>query len=231
MPMPVRPSSSAQALFGSKRSRDGPAPSHSVDSPSAAPPSKKVSMNEIEIQTAETSETFEKRDKDWEELCAKFDEYKEKAKDRDKWMRKYKELQIAFKEDEIRHLKLYMAKLGRVSPEVLATMNSGGPKDAQSRMRAQELCVSRDPVAPPLASQSVLGSRNTITDPSDTYMAPQFQELFEQLVRATMNKINRTSGKSLAGSSLTNAQIAVRATQSEHQMRLCQRTRHLARLP
>ena len=31
------------------------------------------------MQTAETSETLEKRDKDWKELCAKFDEYKTKA--------------------------------------------------------------------------------------------------------------------------------------------------------
>ena len=87
MPMQIPPSSSAQPLFGSKRSRDGPAPSHFVDSPTAALPSKKVRLNEIEIQTAETSETLEKRDKDWEELCAKFDEYKEKAKDRDEWKR------------------------------------------------------------------------------------------------------------------------------------------------
>ena len=76
-----------------------------MDSPTAAPLSKNVRMNEIEIQTAETSETLEKRDKDWEELCAKFDEYKEKAKDRDEWKRKYDELQIAFKEDDINHLK------------------------------------------------------------------------------------------------------------------------------
>ena len=62
--MPIRPSSAAQLLFGSKRSRDGPAPSHFVDSPTAAPPSKKAIMNEIEIRTAETSETLEKRHKD-----------------------------------------------------------------------------------------------------------------------------------------------------------------------
>ena len=58
---PVRPSYSAQPLFGSKRSRDEPAPLHSVDSPTAAPPPKKVRMNDIEIQTAETSETLEKK--------------------------------------------------------------------------------------------------------------------------------------------------------------------------
>ena len=64
MPMPVRPYSSAQPLFGSRRSRNGPGPSYSVDSPSVVPPSKKVKMREIEIQTAETSKTLEKRDKD-----------------------------------------------------------------------------------------------------------------------------------------------------------------------
>ena len=85
--MPVRPSCSAQSLFGLKRSRDGPVPSHSVDSPTAAPSSKKVRMNKMEIQTAETSETLENRDKDWKELCAKFDEYNEKTKDCDEWKR------------------------------------------------------------------------------------------------------------------------------------------------
>ena len=58
-----------------------------------------------------------KRDKDWKKLCAKFDEYKEKAKDLDEWKKKYDQLQIAFKEEEIRYLKkLYMAKVGRISP-------------------------------------------------------------------------------------------------------------------
>ena len=36
-------------------------------------------------------------DEDWEELCVKFHEYKEKAKDCDEWKRKYDELHIAFK--------------------------------------------------------------------------------------------------------------------------------------
>ena len=61
MPMPARPSSLAQPLFGSKRSRDGLAPSHSVDAPTAALLSKNVRMNEIEIQTAEASETLENK--------------------------------------------------------------------------------------------------------------------------------------------------------------------------
>ena len=47
MPLPVQP---VQPLIGAKRLRDGPGPSHSVDSPTAAPPLKKVRMNEIEIQ-------------------------------------------------------------------------------------------------------------------------------------------------------------------------------------
>ena len=81
-----------------------PVPSHSVNSSTAAPPSKKVRRSEIEIQTAKTSETLEKRDKDWKELCAKFEGYKEKAKDRDEWKKKNEESQIALKEEEIRHL-------------------------------------------------------------------------------------------------------------------------------
>ena len=57
MPLPVRP---AQPLIGAKRSRDGSDPSHSVDSPRSAPPSKKVRLSEIEIQTAETRDTLKK---------------------------------------------------------------------------------------------------------------------------------------------------------------------------
>ena len=61
MPLPVQP---AQPLIGAKRQRDGPGPSHSIDSPTAAPPSKKVRVSEIEIQTSETIETLEKKEKD-----------------------------------------------------------------------------------------------------------------------------------------------------------------------
>ena len=74
MPLHIRP---ALPLIGAKRSRDVPGPSNSVNSSTAAPPSKKVRRSEIEIQTAKTSETLEKRDKDWKELCAKFEGYKE----------------------------------------------------------------------------------------------------------------------------------------------------------
>ena len=35
------------------------------------------------------------------------------------------------------------------------------------------------------------------SDPSDTYLAPQFQESFNQVARATMDEINRTTGRTL----------------------------------
>ena len=82
-------------------------------------------MNEIQIQTAETNETLEKKNKDWEQLCTKLNELQEKAKDCDEWNRKYEELQIFFKEEEIKHLKeLYNARVSKLSPEVLAMMNT-----------------------------------------------------------------------------------------------------------
>ena len=115
MPLPVRP---IQPLIGAKRSRDGPGPSHSADSPTAAPLMKKVRMNEIEIQTVETCETLEKKDKEWEQLCTRLNELQEKAKDRDELKRKYEELQILFM---IKLLKeLYNARVNKLSPDVLA---------------------------------------------------------------------------------------------------------------
>ena len=84
-----------------------------------------------------------------------------------------------------------------MSAEVLATMNLDEFKDTQSRMKAQELYVSRLPVAPPQASQAAASSRNTLPDPSDTFMAPQFQETIEQVSRARMDEINQTSGRKL----------------------------------
>ena len=86
MPLPVQ---HVQPLIGAKRLRDGPGLSHSVDSPTAAPPLKRVRMNEIEIQTSETIETLEKKDKDQSELCAKLQEYREKARERDEWKKKF----------------------------------------------------------------------------------------------------------------------------------------------
>ena len=133
MPMLVRPNSSAQPV-GSKRSRDGLGPSYSANSISAAPPSNKLKMSEIEIQTAETSETPEKREKDWQELCAKLDKDKKKAKERDEMKSNYDKL---------------------------------------------------------LAS-SPANTRNTILDPSDTYLAPRFQKTFGQVAKATMQDIGST---------------------------------------
>ena len=106
---------------------------------------------------------------------------------------------MAFRADEITHLKeLYMARMSQVSPEVLATMNSSeGSRDANPRTKAQELCAPREPEAPQQTSQSAPSPRNMIPDPSDTYLAPQFQESFNQVARATMNEINRTTGRTL----------------------------------
>ena len=51
---------------------------YSVDSPTAAPPLKRVRMNEKQIQTSETIETLEKKDKDQSDQCAKLQDYREK---------------------------------------------------------------------------------------------------------------------------------------------------------
>ena len=103
---------------------------------------------------------------------------------------------MTFKEEEIKDL--YRAKVGQISPEVLATMKSDGSKDASSRTKTQQPCIPREPVAPSQTSQSASSHKNTIPDPSDTYMAPQFQESFNQLARAAMNEISRTSGRTLS---------------------------------
>ena len=65
------------------------------------------------------------------------------------------------------------------------------------KTRVQELCTSRGPEAPKQTQQSAPSQRNTIPDPSDTYLAPQFQESFNQVARATMDEINRTIGWTL----------------------------------
>ena len=207
MPLPVQP---AQPLIGAKRQRDGPGPSHSVDSPTAAPPLKKVRVSEIEIQTSETIETLEKKEKDQSELCAKLQEYRAIARERDEWKKKFEDLQVAYKEDEIKHLKeLYMAKVSQVSPEVLASMRSSeGSNDTRPRTTAQELCASRGPEvldlrasrgpkAPQQTRPSASSQRFTIPDPSDTYLAPQFQESFNQVARAAMDEINRGTERTL----------------------------------
>ena len=207
MPLPVQP---AQPLIGAKRQRDGPGLSHSVDSPTAAPPPKRVRVNEIEIQTSETIETLEKKERDQHELCAKLQEYRAIARERDEWKKKFEDLQVAYKEDEIKHLKeLYMAKVSQVSPEVLASMKSlEGSSDTRPRTTTQELRASRGPEAldlrasrgpeaPQQTRSPASSQRYTILDPADTYLAPQFQESFNQVARATMDEINRGTERTL----------------------------------
>ena len=196
MLFPVRP---VQPLIGAKRSRDEPGPSHSAESPTTASPLKRVRMSEMEIQNSETFGTLEKNEKNREELHAKLEKYKAIAQERDEWKKRYDEMQITLKEEEIKHLReLYMAKVSQVSPVVLATMNSSdGSRDTPPRTRAQELCNPREPRAPQQIPQTILSCRNTIPDPSGTYLASQFQESFNQVARATMNEINRTSGPTL----------------------------------
>ena len=197
IPLPVQP---AQPLIGAKGLRDRPGPSHSVDSPTAAPSLKTVKVSEIEIQTSETIETLEKKERDQNELCAKLQEYRTISRERDEWKKKFEDLQIAYKEEEIKHLKeLYMARVSQVSPEVLATMNSSeASRDTRPGTRAQELCAPREPEAPQQTSESAPNPRNTIPDPLDTYLAPQFQRSFHQVARAAMNEINRTTSRTLA---------------------------------
>ena len=108
-------------------------------------------------------------------------------------------MQITFKEQETKQLKeSYMARVSQVSTEVLATMSSSdGSRETRLKTKAQELWALREPAAPQQTSHSVLNPRNTIPDPSDTYLAPQFQESFNQVARAAMNEINRTTGRTL----------------------------------
>ena len=91
-----------------------------------------------------------------------------------------------------------MAKVSQVSQEVLATMKSSeGSSDTRPKTRVQELCASRGPEAPQQTQPSASSQRNTIPDPFHTYLAPQFQESFNQVARATMDEINRTTGRTL----------------------------------
>ena len=77
-------------------------------------------------------------------------------------------------------------------------MNSSeASRDTRPKTRAQELCAPREPEAPQQTSQSAPNPRNTIPDRSDTYLAPQFQESFNQVARAGMSEINRTTSRIL----------------------------------
>ena len=84
-----------------------------------------------------------------------------------------------------------MARMSQVSPEVLATMNSSdGSRDTRPKTKAQELCAPREPGAPQQIAQSA--PNHTIPELSDN-----FQESFNQVARAAMNEINRTTGQTL----------------------------------
>ena len=75
--------------------------------------------------------------------------------------------------------------------------SSEGSRDTRPNTRVQGLCTPRGPEAPQQTQQSAPNQRNTIPDPSDTYLAPQFQESFNQVARATMDEINGTTGRKL----------------------------------
>ena len=77
--------------------------------------------------------------------------------------------------------------------------SSDGSRDTRPKAKAQELCAPREPGTPQQKSQSAPNARNTIPDPSDTYLAPQFQESFNQVASAAMNEINRTTQKARSG--------------------------------
>ena len=98
MPLLVWP---IQPLIEAKRTRGGPGPSHSTNSPTAAPPPKKVRMSEMESQTSETIETLDKNKKDWHESRAKLEEYNAMARERDEWKKKYNPYGKDFNTDRI----------------------------------------------------------------------------------------------------------------------------------
>ena len=219
MPLPIQP---AQPLIGAKRQRDGPGPSHSVDSPTAAPPLKRVRVSEIEIQTSETIETLAKKERDQSELCAKLQVYRAIARERDEWKKEYEDLQVTYKEDEIKHLKeLYMAKVSQVSQEVLATMKST-MRDPGTHAPRQEYrsCVHRE--GPRLLSRhnSLLPARGTryqtllttISLPSSKNHSINWPE--QQWIRLT-----EPLGGHWVGSFLTNVVIIHPIVRSEHPAR------------
>ena len=218
MPLPIQP---AQPLIGAKRQRDGPGPSHSVDSPTAAPPPKRVRVSEIEIQTSETIETLEKKERDQSELCAKLQEYRAISRERDEWKKKYEDLQVAYKEDEIKHLKeLYMAKVCQASLEVLATMKSSeGSRDTRPRQEYRS-CVHRE--GPRLLSRHnsllpVRGTRyQTLLTP---ILLPCSKNHSIKWPEQQWMRLTEPLGGHWVGSSLPNVVIIHPIVRSEHPAR------------
>ena len=68
--------------------------------------------------------------------------------------------------------------------------------DTTAKAKAQELCRPSD-VTLQQRMSSPSNARITIPDHSDTYLAAQFQENFEQVARATMQEIHRARPRSL----------------------------------
>ena len=65
-----------------------------------------------------------------------------------------------------------------------------------TKAKAQELYRPSEVTAPQQMS-SPSNARNTITDPSVAYLAPQFQKKFEQVAETTMQEIHRAWDRSL----------------------------------
>ena len=216
MLLPVQP---AQPLIGAKRLRDGPGPSHSAESPTAASPLKRVRVSEIEIQTSETIETLEKKERDQNELCAKLQEYRTISRERDEWKKKFENLQIAYKEEEIKHLKeLYMARVSQVSPEVLATMNSSEASRTHVPGRGHRSCAHRE--GPRLLSRhhSLLPTtrESQYQTPPTPILLLSFKNHSIRWLEQQWMRSTEPLGGHWVESSLPNALIILPAAQSEH---------------
>ena len=68
--------------------------------------------------------------------------------------------------------------------------------DTTTKAKAHEL-YRRNEVTAPQRMSSPSNARYTIPDTSDTYLAPPFQEKFEQVSKATMQEIHRARERSL----------------------------------
>ena len=78
-------------------------------------------------------------------------------------------------------MELENARVSKWSPDVLAMMSP----ETTTKAKAQELYRASE-VTVPQRKSSPSNAINTTTDPSDTYLAPQIQEKFEQVARTTM---------------------------------------------
>ena len=81
--------------------------------------------------------------------------------------------------------------MSQLSPDVLAMMNP----DTTTKAKPQELYKPTEAAAPQQVSSPAI-VRNTIPDPSDTFLAPQFQETIEQVAKATTHEIHRARDRS-----------------------------------